>query len=94
MMISILRYILADIFKKQGSFKIGVATIFMVVSFTTVLKSVIDVAPIAFVKVAQDQASIFDFAIESSVSENFIDGDTLDTYDGLWLFDFNQTYGT
>ena len=52
MLLTIMQYIWLDILKKAKSFRIGVGTIFMVVSFTTVLKSVVDVAPIAFIKVA------------------------------------------
>lgn len=36
----------------KGTRKIGVFTIFLVVGFVTMLKSAVDVAPIAFLKVA------------------------------------------
>jgi hypothetical protein len=51
---TILAYIRNDIRKNARSFRIGVFTVFLVVSFITALKSLIDVAPIAFLKVAQD----------------------------------------
>jgi len=54
-------YILSDIGKKKRSFKIGVCTIFIVVTFIMFLKSIVDVAPIAFLKVGQDQGGLFDF---------------------------------
>ena len=54
LLITILNYIRKDIKKKAKSFRIGVFTVFLVVSFITALKSLIDVAPIAFLKVAQD----------------------------------------
>jgi len=44
-------YLESDIKKKKTNFIIGVTTIFLVVSFITSLKSIIDVAPIAFLKV-------------------------------------------
>ena len=52
MILTITRYIYADIKKKQRSFKIGLFTIVLVVTFLTLLKSLIDIAPIAFLKVA------------------------------------------
>ena len=61
MLMTILNYIHSDIQKKQRSFKIGVFTIFLVVTFIMLLKSLVDVAPIAFLKVGQDQAGVFDF---------------------------------
>ena len=47
-----LYYLYSDIQRKQQSFKIGVCTIFLVVSLITMLKAVVDVAPIAFLKLA------------------------------------------
>ena len=48
---TVLAYIESDIKKKKTNFVIGVCSIFLVVSFITSLKSIIDVAPIAFLKV-------------------------------------------
>ena len=45
------------------------------VNFIVMLKSVIDVAPIAFLKVGQDQAGAFDFALTSDYSDPFVSGD-------------------
>ena len=39
------------------------------------LKSIIDVAPIAFLKVGQDQAGAFDFTLMSDYSSKLNDGD-------------------
>ena len=44
-------YVSADITKKQRNYMIGVYTIFLTVSFVTMLKSVVDVLPFAFLKV-------------------------------------------
>ena len=52
MVLTITRYIYADIKKKQRSFKIGLFTVVLVVGFLTLLKSLIDVCPVAFLKVA------------------------------------------
>jgi hypothetical protein len=72
---TIFNYIGSDITKKKRSFKIGVFTIFLVVTFIMLLKSIVDVAPIAFLKVGQDQAGVFDFQITSDYAEPYVDGD-------------------
>lgn len=54
MLRTIINFIASDITKKQRSFKIGVFTVFLVVMFISLLKSIVDVAPIAFLKVGQD----------------------------------------
>lgn len=59
-------YLYSDIRKKQRSFGIGVFTVFLVVSFITTLKSMIDVAPIAMLKVGQDQAGSIDLMMRAS----------------------------
>lgn len=56
-------YILMDIRKRKRSFCIGTLTVFLVVCFLTTLKSIIDIAPIAFLKVGQDQAGSIDFTL-------------------------------
>jgi hypothetical protein len=39
------------------------------------LKSLVDVAPIAFLKVGQDQAGAIDFKITSDFQNKFVNGD-------------------
>ena len=39
------------------------------------LKSIVDVAPIAVLKVGQDQAGAFDFALTSDYSDPYVSGD-------------------
>ena len=48
---TVINYIISDIHKKKRSFRIGVFTIFLVVTFIMMLKSLVDIAPIAFLKV-------------------------------------------
>lgn len=48
---TVINYITSDIKKKKRSFRIGVFTIFLVVSFIMMLKALVDIAPIAFLKV-------------------------------------------
>lgn len=68
-------YVYSDIEKKARSFKIGVFTIFLVVCFISLLKSMVDVAPIAFLKVGQDQGGKMDFTITSNFGDPSINGD-------------------
>lgn len=49
---TVMHYIVSDIKKKARAFKIGVFTIFLVVSFVVTLKSLIDVAHIGILKAA------------------------------------------
>lgn len=61
--ITISDYIWNDIRKRKRSFCIGTITVFLVVCFLTTLKSIIDIAPIAFLKVGQSQAGSIDFTL-------------------------------
>ena len=47
--------------KKPTSFKIGVFTVFLVVMVITMLKSVVDSAPVLYVKLGQDTVGAIDF---------------------------------
>lgn len=73
---TVFNFIKSDTQKKQRSFRIGVFTIFLVVTFLVMLKSLVDVAPIAFLKVGQDQAGLFDIQLASDYSEPFVNGNT------------------
>lgn len=42
---------------------------FLVVSFLTLLKSAVDVAPVAFVKIASDQVGATDFRLMASTNQ-------------------------
>ena len=52
--------------KKPSAFKIGIFTVFLVVMVITMLKSVVDSAPILFVKLGQDNAGAIDFTVKST----------------------------
>lgn len=55
--------------------KIGIFTIFLVVMIITMLKSVVDSAPIIFVKMGQDQIGTIDYTMTSpNGGSNFIKG--------------------
>lgn len=59
----IFRYLMAELKKKQRAFKIGFGTILIVVTFLTALGSGIESVPLAFLKVAENQASEADLII-------------------------------
>ena len=69
-------YLVAEQAKKQEALKIGIFTVFLVVMIITMLKSVVDSAPILFVKLGQEAAGAFDFQLLSPVAGNaMLDGD-------------------
>ena len=76
---TIFNYVRSDIKKKQRSFRIGVFTIFLVVTFIVMLKSVVDKIGVAFLKVAQDQGGIFDVTMTSG-SDGFSVAGDIDLY--------------
>lgn len=76
---TIFEYVRADIKKKQRSFKIGVFTIFLVVMFIVMLKSVVDKVGVAFLKVAQDQAGIFDVTL-TAATDGYSESGDIDLY--------------
>ena len=59
-------YICSDIKKKKNSFLIGVITIFLVVGFLTALKSLVDVVPIAMIRISQTNSGLIDISIRAS----------------------------
>ena len=48
---AVANYLWSDIWRNVRSFRIGVLTVFLVVSFVTLLKSVVDVAPVVFLSI-------------------------------------------
>ncbi len=52
--VTILTFLVSEQSKKKRSFQIGVFTVFLVVAFLTLLKNIVDVSSVAFVKIAQD----------------------------------------
>ena len=56
-------YLSSEITKQPTTFKIGIFTVFIVVMFITMLQSVVDCAPILFVKIGQDEAGSFDIKV-------------------------------
>ncbi len=48
---TVTQYMVSESVKKPTAFKIGVFTVFIVVMFITMLKSVVDASPILFVKI-------------------------------------------
>lgn len=60
---TVTRYLWSEMTKKPSAIKIGIFTVFLVVMVITMLKSVVDSAPILFVKIGQDDAGAIDFKL-------------------------------
>ena len=75
--------------KKPTAFKIGVFTVFLVVMVITMLKSVVDSAPILFVKLGQEEVGAIDFTLtvrsypENAVPLNYYNIDPFISQFGL-----------
>jgi len=67
---TILTYLVSEQTKKARGFKIGIFTVFLVVMIITMLKSVVDSAPILFVKVGQDSVGAIDFTLSAPTELN------------------------
>lgn len=85
---TVAQYLYSDLLRKQRAFRIGVCTIFLVVSFITMLKAVVDVSPIAFLKLAQNQGGNFDFQMVSSAGNMLSPGDL--NYYGVDPFEWDD----
>ena len=72
--LTIVSYLLSETKKKQRSFQIGIFTVFLVVAFLTLLKSAVDIAPVAFVKIGSDQSGVTDFRLIPSAARQMEDG--------------------
>lgn len=71
-------YIIADLKKKPKSYKIGVFTVTLTVSFIILLYSILDVLPLVFLKQAQNSVGEADFVFNSVSPQNI--SQSVDTY--------------
>jgi hypothetical protein len=69
-LVTLVNYITTDIEKRPRSFKIGVFSIFLVVTFLVVLQSALELTPLVFLKMAQDKTGQYDFTILPISAEN------------------------
>ena len=65
----ILNYMVAEQQRKSSSLKIGIFTVFLVVTIITMLESVVSITPILFVKIGQETAGAIDFKLTYSSSD-------------------------
>ena len=65
----ILNYMIAEQQRKSSSLKIGIFTVFLVVTIITMLESVVSITPILFVKIGQETAGAIDFRLTFSQSD-------------------------
>jgi hypothetical protein len=63
-----LRYLFADLKKKQHAFRIGFITILLVVAFVTALESGIQSVPLVFLKLAENEVGETDLVMTSTRS--------------------------
>ena len=66
----IFNFVVTDIIKRPRSYKIGVFSIFLVISFLVFLQSVLELTPIIFIKIAEDQNGQYDLTITPIAAEN------------------------
>lgn len=66
----LLSFIVNDIRTKPRTFKIGVFSVFVVVAFLVTLQSLLQLTPILFLKLAQDQNGQFDLVFAPVAAEN------------------------
>ena len=83
------RYLCSETTKKKSAFLIGIFIVFLVVMVITMLKSVVDSAPILFVKLGQDTAGAIDFSITSTSESSSwtqvpVNYYNIDPFVGLW----------
>jgi len=64
----IFRYLMSELKKKQRAFRIGFITILIVVTFVTALESSIKMVPLAFLKVAENDAGEADLIMSPTKS--------------------------
>ena len=70
----IITYLFQDIKKKPRSFKIGILTIFIVVGFLTLLQSALQLTPLIFLKISEDQVGDADIIFSPISAANSTSG--------------------
>jgi len=78
------KFLITDIQRKPRTFTIGLTSIFLVVGFLVLLSSLLDITPIIFMKLAEDQNGQFDLTFTPTS-----DGDNT-TINALNLTDFQN----
>ena len=63
-------YIFSDMFKKPKSYIIGIFTVSITVAFFAIIYNILDVSPVIFLKLAQDQVGESDFIFHAKAGQN------------------------
>jgi hypothetical protein len=66
----LLNYIITDIDKRPRTFKIGVFSVFLVVTFLVVLQSALHMTPVVFLRLAENQSGQYDFTLQPVAAVN------------------------
>ncbi len=76
----LLNYIITDIDKRPRTFKIGVFSVFLVVTFLVVLQSALHMTPIVFLRLAENQSGQYDFTLQpvAAVNDTRLDSSNAD----------------
>jgi len=77
----LLNYIITDIDKRPRTFKIGVFSVFLVVTFLVVLQSALHMTPIVFLRLAENQSGQYDFTLQpvAAVNDTRLDSTNADS---------------
>ena len=75
----VLIYLFQDLKKKPRSFKMGILTVFIVIGFVSLLQSVLQLSPLIFLKIAENQVSDIDMIFTPFPSVNRSDSSPSNT---------------
>ena len=80
-------YVLADLKKKPRSYKIGVFTVTLTITFVILLYSILDVLPLVFIKQAQNTVGESDFIFTAVSPQNISQSTDSYMYDNSFQID-------
>ena len=66
----VFEYLKSDISKKKRTFTIGLISVFLVVFFICVLMNIIEMSPVIFLRLCEDQSGETDIILIPSLSQN------------------------
>ena len=73
----LLNYLISDLKKKQRTFKIGLASVCLVVSFLVLLQSAISISGLMFIKLSESNVGEADIIISPNSRKTFVNSPTV-----------------
>ena len=64
------KFLITDIQRKPRTFTIGLTSIFLVVGFLVLIASLLEITPIIFMKLAEDQSGQFDLTVSPTSDDD------------------------